>query len=136
MHYSFPQKVLFKHCDPAGIVFYPRIFEMINDAVEAMFGELLSWPFETMPPESAVPTAQFNVRFKSPCRHGDHLVLALGLNHLGRTSLGLTTIARREDEVCFEADQVLVCVGADGQPAAWPAAVRDKIKAVMEGGAS
>jgi 4-hydroxybenzoyl-CoA thioesterase len=45
MHYQFFQKVLFKHCDPTGIVFYPRFFEMINDAVEAMFSDLLDRPF-------------------------------------------------------------------------------------------
>ena len=28
--------VAFRHCDPAGIVFYPRYFEMINDFVEAL----------------------------------------------------------------------------------------------------
>ncbi|MEL6103010.1 MAG: acyl-CoA thioesterase, partial [Pseudomonadota bacterium] len=28
MSFQFLQKVLFKHCDPAGIVFYPRYFEM------------------------------------------------------------------------------------------------------------
>ncbi|CPO21707.1 4-hydroxybenzoyl CoA thioesterase [Bordetella pertussis] len=27
-------EVRFRHCDPAGIVFYPRYFEMINDFVE------------------------------------------------------------------------------------------------------
>ena len=35
--FTFLQKVQFKHYDPAGIVFYPRFIEMINDAVEAMF---------------------------------------------------------------------------------------------------
>ena len=27
----------FRHCDPAGIVFYPRYFEMMNDAIEIFF---------------------------------------------------------------------------------------------------
>jgi 4-hydroxybenzoyl-CoA thioesterase len=40
MLFSINQKVLFKHCDPAGIVFYPRYFEMINDCVEAFFDEI------------------------------------------------------------------------------------------------
>src|SRR5260370_493059 len=30
-------QVLFRHCDPAGIVFYPRYFEMVNDLVEEWF---------------------------------------------------------------------------------------------------
>ncbi|GGE38266.1 hotdog family protein [Actibacterium pelagium] len=63
MHFTLHQKVLFKHCDPAGIVFYPRYFEMINDAVEAMFSNLLGWPYEDLLRDSAVPTAAFKVVF-------------------------------------------------------------------------
>ena len=29
------KRVRFAHCDPAGIVFYPRYFEMLNELVEA-----------------------------------------------------------------------------------------------------
>ena len=132
MHFSFPQKVLFKHCDPAGIVFYPRFFEMINDVVEAMFTDAFGWPFEAMHPEYGVPTAEFNVRFKTPCRHGDQLVLGVDLKRLGRSSLSLTTTARRAEQVCFEADQLLVCVNHNGRPTSWPETVRAKIISLME----
>ncbi len=132
MHFTYTQKVLFKHCDPAGIVFYPRFFEMINDAVEAMFSDVLYWPFEDMLPEAGVPTAAFDVRFKRPCRHGDHLELRLTLTRLGRTSLSLTTRAMRHEELCFEADQTLVLVNGECRPAPWPAPVHARIKALME----
>ena len=32
--------IRFRHCDAAGIVFYPRYFEMMNDLVEDWFAEL------------------------------------------------------------------------------------------------
>ena len=132
MHFEIPQKVLFKHCDPAGIVFYPRFFEMINDAVEALFSDLLDWPFEMMHPDSGVPTAEFKVRFKVPCRHGDQLKLGIQITQLGRASLSLTTRALKDKTVCFEADQVLVCVGPEGRPVSWPKSVRQKITTLME----
>lgn len=132
MHFRYPQKVLFKHCDPAGIVFYPRFFEMINDAVEALFSDVLDWPFETMHPDAGVPTAAFNVRFRTPCYHGDHLDLCLTLTRLGRTSLSLTTRAMKAGTLCFEAEQTLVCVNDAGRPAAWPAHVTKKIQDLME----
>ncbi|MFZ7091220.1 acyl-CoA thioesterase [Primorskyibacter sp. 2E233] len=132
MHFTFPQKVLFKHCDPAGIVFYPRFFEMINDAVESLFSDVLGWPFEEMLPNAGVPTAAFDVRFKTPCRHGDQLELRLTLTRLGRSSLSLTTRAVRQEVACFEADQTLVCVDGEGRPAPWPAPVRARIKDLME----
>ena len=105
---------------------------MINDAVEAMFGDVLGWPFETMHPAYGVPTAEFKVQFKAPCRQGDQLVLELDLKRLGRSSLSLRTTARCHELVCFEADQVLVCVGRDGRPTSWPDDVRTKINSLME----
>jgi 4-hydroxybenzoyl-CoA thioesterase len=133
MHYSFPQKVLFKHCDPAGIVFYPRIFEMINDAVEAMFCDLLNWPFEAIHREHGVPTAAINVRFRAPCRHGDMLDLQLMINAIGGTSLNLTTRAVTGTVLRFEADQTLVYVDQNGRPTPWPDSIRQRINGLMEG---
>lgn len=133
MHFRFPQKVLFKHCDPAGIVFYPRFFEMINDAVEAMFGDLLHWPFEVMHPEHRVPTAAISVQFRAPCRHGDRLDLQLTIKAVGGSSLALNTRAVADGILRFEADQTLVCVGPDGRPSRWPENIRQKLVGLMEG---
>ncbi len=132
MHFSFPQKVLFKHCDPAGIVLSPRFFEMISDAVDALFNDPLGWPFHDMHPEAGVPTTAFNRRSRLPCRHGDLLQLMRELTRLGKWSLSLTTRAFRRDVLCFEADQTLVCVGSEGQPMSWPADVRARIENLME----
>lgn len=133
MHFQYPQKVLFKHCDPAGIVFYPRIFEMINDTVEAMFSELLNWPFERIHPEQGVPTAAINVQFVAPCRHGDHLELRVTLKAIGGSSLTIETQAVGDGFLRFKADQTLVCVGPDGRPTRWPENIRQKIDTLLEG---
>jgi 4-hydroxybenzoyl-CoA thioesterase len=135
MHFTLKQKVLFKHCDPAGIVFYPRYFEMINDAVEAMFADLLGWPFETMHPDHGVPTAHFDVSFKTPSRHGDRLDLDLSMTKLGGTSLGVQTHAHENGDTRFVSEQVLVCVNGAGQATRWPDAVRDRITNTMEASA-
>ena len=133
MHFRFPQKILFKHCDPAGIVFYPRFFEMINDAVEALFADVLGWPFEAMHPEHGVPTAAMNVQFKAPCRHGDRLALQVTVKAIGASSLTLKTQAIADETLRFEADHTLVCVGPEGRPTRWPEGVRQKIHGLMEG---
>ena len=132
MHYRFLQKVLFKHCDPAGIVFYPRYFEMINDAVETMFDDLFEWPFEQILSVGGVPTVSFNVDFKASSRHGEHLELNLTVQDLGQSSMMIQTIARASDEIRMVADQVIVLVGLDGQPMSWPASLLDKIDSLME----
>jgi len=86
--YEFHQKVLFKHCDPAGIVFFPRYYEMVNDCVEAFFADVLDWPFEAMHGAGAVPTRAIDTEFLAPSRHGDALVLEMRITALGRTSGG------------------------------------------------
>lgn len=132
MHFEYAQKVLFKYCDPAGIVFFPRYAELLNDAVETFFAEKLDWPFEQMHPEAGVPTAQFSMQFKAPSFHGDLLNVQITVQRVGRASLQLETSAFCEVEIRFTADQTLVCIDAKGRPQPWPADVRDKLKKLME----
>lgn len=124
MAFFFAQKVLFKHCDPAGIVFYPRYFEMINDCVETFFDTALGFAFEDIHTHSAVPTAEISSRFLAPSRHGDHLEIRLDCRRIGNSSLALEITARCGDEARFAASATLVHVGLDGRPTAWPDGLR------------
>ena len=117
--FRFDQKVLFKHCDPAGIVFYPRYFEMINDCVEAFFDHL-GHPFEVLHQSAAVPTAAIETRFSAPSRHGDHLTLMLEAVKLGRRSLDLSIDAHSHDQPRFACTSTLVYVDQSDKSAPWP----------------
>lgn len=122
--FTMPQKVLFKHCDPAGIVFYPRYFEMINDCVEAYFDDV-GFPFETLHGAGGVPTVQIETRFHAPSRHGDRLTLALDVIRIGGASLGLSVRATAGDELRLSAELTLVHVDNSCRPAPWPGPMRD-----------
>ena len=130
--YQFRQKVLFKHCDPAGIVFYPRYFEMINDAVEALFTDRFDWPFETLHRNQAVPTARVTVDFKAPSRHGDWLDFQLVITKLGASSMELSMMVLCGEDLRLTVDQVLVLVNDQGRPTGWPDPFRSKVKHIME----
>jgi 4-hydroxybenzoyl-CoA thioesterase len=132
MHFTYPQKVLFKHCDPAGIVFFPRYAEMVNDAVEALFSDALDWPFEKMHPEAGVPTVSIAMTFSAPSFHGDMLALEITLKAMGGSSLTLATRATCGEETRFVAEQTLVCVGPGGRPRRWPEPIRQTVDALME----
>lgn len=132
MQFEKPQKVLFRHCDPAGIIFYPRYFEMVNDLVEAFFDEALGWPFEQVLEDAGVPTAEIRLRFTAPSRHGDHLRLCLRVARLGRASLGLEFHAYCGTELRFEGESALVHVDATGKPCPWPDAIRNLIQTKMD----
>ncbi|MEP4198017.1 MAG: thioesterase family protein [Aliishimia sp.] len=127
MKFSFDQKVLFKHCDPAGIVFYPRYFEMINDCVEAFFDKI-GMPFETLHKDAALPTAQISTTFHAPSRHGDALVLSLRISHIGTSSLGLKINAFSTTQHRFDANSTLVYVNQKGRPQPWSDQARIALK--------
>ena len=127
--YSFPQKVLFKHCDPAGIVFFPRYFEMINDCMEGFFSDVLGAPFEKIIPENGVPTAKISTHFLSPSRHGDQLALLLEVTKVGRTSFTYAMTAICGEQTRFKTNGTLVFVDDAGRPAPWPPALKDRLTA-------
>ncbi len=124
MAFLFEQAVLFRHCDPAGIVFYPRYFEMINDCVEAFFDQVLGLPFAKLHTQGGVPTAEIQTQFRRPSRIGDLLILELNCQRVGRSSLQISVEARCGDETRFASQSTLVFVDANGRPTAWPEAVR------------
>lgn len=132
MAFKCAQKVLFRHCDPAGMVFYPKYFEMLNDCVEAFFDTVLDWPFETLHETGSVPTVATTTEFTAPSRHGDRLTLTLQIEKIGRTSLSLKTEARSGDELRFRTRSTLVHIGLDSRPTPWPQRARAGIEQFME----
>ena len=130
--FRYEQTVLFRHCDPARIMFFPRMLELVNDAVESFFDGELGWPFHEIHPEWAVPTVEISTRFKVPCRLGETLTLAVSPTHIGRSSISLATRCTVGNETRFETDQTLVCLNANGRPTAWPENVRQRVTSLLE----
>lgn len=127
------RKVMFKDCDPAGLVFFPRFFEMMNDCVEGFFDHV-GHPFEALHGRGAVPTVDIQAGFPAPSRHGDRLRLSLWVEAVGRSSAALRILTEAEPggEARMHYRAVLVLVGADGRPMEWPAAVRRAMTGYQE----
>ena len=125
-------KVLFQHCDPHGIVFYPRYFEMINQTVEDWFERALDYPFARMQGAlgRGVPTVALEAKFHAPSRLGEVLTFALGVEVLGRTSLTLRVNATAAQQDRITARFTLVHVDkSDDAPLPWEDALRRRISA-------
>jgi 4-hydroxybenzoyl-CoA thioesterase len=107
--------VRFGHCDPGGIVYYPRYFEMINGVIEdwLMLGVGVSMPQLMYERKLLVPTVSFQVDFRAPSRFGDTLVFTLELAQLGRTSSTQLIRALCGREERLRSRQVIVWVDAD-----------------------
>jgi 4-hydroxybenzoyl-CoA thioesterase len=133
MPYIHRRKVMFKDCDPARIVFYPRYFEMLNDTVECFFDEVLGCPFEKLHPSHAVPTARIETVFTAPSRLGDWLDITLTCVRLGRSSLDLAFAVHCGTEQRLSARSTLVHVGADGRPVPWAGDLRKALEFQVKG---
>lgn len=81
------EKIRFKHVDYAGIVFYPRFLEMLNDLVEDWFEEALDRPFSKIHETNGIPTVDLKVQFKKATRLGEIVTKKLWVNQLGSSSI-------------------------------------------------
>ena len=123
MSFCFIQPVRFAHVDAAGIVFYPRYFEMLNATVEEYFAQEIGVSFAEMHLERrvGVPTVSLTTTFMSPSRLGDMLENRLTVDRVGRSSMDITVTMSCGDSKRMETKATLVCMDvAAGKSVAWP----------------
>jgi 4-hydroxybenzoyl-CoA thioesterase len=110
--YKTPITVLFRHCDVAGIVFYPRFVEMVNDVIERWFDEALGCSYKQMHLErhGGIPTVRLEVDYMAPASLGDVLDFQLTLRELGKSSFKTRIIAMHGETKVMEARSALVWV--------------------------
>ncbi|OJA03931.1 thioesterase family protein [Halomonas sp. QHL1] len=127
MPFTTQRKVRFQHCDPAGIVFYPRYFEMINSVVEDWFEEVVQRDFNQLHVESGtgVPTAAIDTQFHAPSRLGERLTFELAVQTVGRSSLTLQITAYCGEQKRLTSSSTLVYVDLkSGKSLPWTEAMR------------
>ena len=83
--------VRFGDCDPAGIVFYPRYFEMFNNLVEDWCAQALGMGFRELHLERGLglPTVHVETSFVAPSELGDVLRAELRVQKIGGASVTL-----------------------------------------------
>lgn len=119
--------VEFNHCDPAGIVFYPRYFEMTNSVCEGFFRDVVGVPFAAMMAAgNGVPTARVETDFRAPSRLGEVLDWTLEVEAVGGSSVTLRLAAQGAGEHRLTARLTLVWV-TKGRPTRWPDAMRQAL---------
>jgi 4-hydroxybenzoyl-CoA thioesterase len=133
MHLEAPKEfgaqrvVRFGDCDPAGIVFYPKYFEMVNGVIEEWWTELgMPWTEMIGQLGIATPVSHVETVFLRPSRYGDRLEFRLSLESLGRSSLRFRIrVLGPDGEERVRIRQRMVCVSLQTHaPIAWPPGVR------------
>jgi 4-hydroxybenzoyl-CoA thioesterase len=96
MTFSYAQKIRFSHCDPAGVLYFPHVFDFVNDTVEDWFEKGLGMSFNAFHMEHGFgnPVVRTQCEFLRPCRFGEELVFEFAPTHIGRSSMEFRIVGR------------------------------------------
>lgn len=123
--------VRFAHVDPAGIVFYPRYYEMLSAATEDWFARSLGEDFRTMhlDRKCGVPSVRIDAEFHKPSRLGDELTISMRPLWIGRSSclVDVRFLCGNELRVRFEMTLVWTSF-TTYQSAPWPQEIRKRLE--------
>ena len=128
-------RVRFGDVDPAGIVYYPKIYDYIHEAFEELWDVQIGRRYYHLVEEEGLgfPLVHSEVDFKRPLRFGDRPVVRVTTFKVGRSSLGLHYLFSVNDDLCVDARMTVVCVQLaelDSMPI--PEDYRAKFEALME----
>jgi len=109
--------VRFGECDPAGILYYPRYFDLFHRAMEAWFGQALGLPYARFIQErkQGIPSVHAQADYHAPSAFGDVLDVLLSVERVGHTSLAFAYRVVGQDGLLRATGQV-VCVLMDLDP--------------------
>ncbi|WP_062473287.1 acyl-CoA thioesterase [Variovorax boronicumulans] len=132
VEFQRPRLIRFSDCDPAGIVFYPQYFVMLNGLVEDWVSEGLGVGYHALIGERRVglPTVKLDADFRAVSRMGDRVMLGLSVAQLGSRSITLLLrcFEPTSGEVRMQVRQVLVTTSLDTHRAI---AVPDDMRAAI-----
>jgi len=118
-------RIVWGDCDPAGIVFYPRYFEMFDTSTTALFERALGMTkFQFVKAYNSVgyPMVDTRARFLLPTRYGDDVVIETTITEIRRSSFDIRHRLMKDGELAVEGFETRVWVERDP-------ADPDKIKA-------
>ena len=126
--FGMPLRVRYVECDMQGRVFNGHYLTWVdmamNEALRDIFGD-----FQTLTTSGIdFVVAAAELQFRRPAHFDEDLVVGVGFDPLGRTSLRSVYEIRRGQDLIAEASMIHVCVDAttfDKQP--WPDWFREQI---------
>ena len=110
------RRIQWGECDPAGIVFYPRYFEMFDAATTAMFSAatgLTKYQMFTTYKFAGYPMVDTRARFLAPARFGDDVTIETAVTEIRRSSFQITHHLKKGETLCVEGFETRVWTGRD-----------------------
>jgi 4-hydroxybenzoyl-CoA thioesterase len=109
-------RIVWGDCDPAGIVFYPRYFEMFDTSTTALFERALGMTkFQFVKAYDSVgyPMVDTRARFLLPTRYGDDVVIETEIVEIKRSSFEIRHRLTKDGALAVEGFETRVWVGRD-----------------------
>lgn len=133
MTYERIIQIEFNHCDPAGIVFYPRYFEMVNSVIENFFADVVGRSFASMHfgADNGVPTVAMEAVFQKPSRLGDKVRFTLRVEKVGGSSVKMWIEGHGPDGLRLRVGMTLAWI-AGMKAAPWPEEMRAALERYRE----
>lgn len=125
----------FGHCDPAGIAFYPRYFELCDAAIEDWTAAVLGQDRRTLHLDLklGLPTVSLQADFSKASRLGDQLAFAIRTRRVGNSSVDLDLTVTSDGETRFLARYTMVLIDlVTLQATSWPAPLRERLNKEVE----
>jgi 4-hydroxybenzoyl-CoA thioesterase len=119
-------RITWGDCDPAGIVYYPRYFEMFDESTVALFERALGMAKYQSQKEfdfAGYPMVDTRAKFSIPNRYGDDVEIESTIAEFRRSSFDIQHRMLKNGALSVECSETRVWVGRDPADAS-------KIKAI------
>jgi acyl-CoA thioester hydrolase len=121
-------RVRYAECDPQGVVFNGNYLHYFDIAVTELYRAALGGWNEIQSHGLEALVAEANVRYLQPLHFDDAIELAVGVDRIGDSSMGLGLTIERDGERCAEGSLRYVFVDAtEGTKRTIPDAIREPL---------
>ncbi|HED64773.1 MAG TPA: acyl-CoA thioesterase [Planctomycetes bacterium] len=127
--------VRFGDVDPAGIVYFPKIYDYLHEAFEDLWDVHVGRRYYYLVGRDKLgfPLVHSEVDFKHPLHFGDRPTVRVTCFKIGRSSIGLCYKIMLDDILCVFAKMTVVCVDIDTlETRPIPPDYRERFEAILE----
>jgi len=114
--YTRNARIEWGDCDPAGIVFYPRYFDMFDSCTTALFSMALGMTKYQLLRHyhfAGYPMVDTRARFLKPAKYGDDVVIETHVAEFRRSSFDIQHRLTLDGALCVECLDTRVWVERD-----------------------
>jgi len=112
--FSYNRKINFYDCDPAGILFYARVYEICHAAYESLIESFDIGEDYWNSPDYIVPVINSEAFYHRPVKYGEEITIEINVKQLKTTSFELNYLVKNSrGEKCIIAKTVHVFVSKE-----------------------